>query len=302
MIETATVTGNVSATIPGFGGHSMSAPLRRVMVRRPTMPATAEQWREFGYARSVDHDQAKSEHEAFVDTLVGHGVEVIVEEHDPAGLLDAIFGYDPSMMTDAGAVLLRPGKPVRRAEVALHAATYARLGIPIAARIEEPGTVEGGDTLWLDERTLAVGRGYRTNDEGIAQLSMILGAQDVSVLPVALPHWHGPAECLHLMSVISPFSTDIAVVHPPLLPVAFMEELRDRRWRLVEVPDDEFVSLGCNVLALDPATCLMIEGNPVTRARLESLGIKVLTYREDELSHNREGGPNCLTRPTLRRA
>lgn len=154
----------------------------------------------------------------------------------------------------------------------------------------------------MDERTLAVGRGYRTNEAGIAQLSGILAEQNVSVMPVALPHWHGPAECLHLMSLISPVSADIAVVYPSLLPVAFVEELRSRRWRFVDVPDDEFISLGCNVLALDPGTCLMIQGNSTTRAGLEALGLRVLSYRGDEISHNREGGPTCLTRPILRQA
>lgn len=286
----------------GYGGPSMSAPLRRVVVRQPAPPADQEQWREFHYARAVDHELALSEHAALVQLLEAEGIDVVVETGDPVGLLDAIFGYDPSIMTDRGAILLRPGKPLREVEVSLHEATYSRLGIPIAGRIEAPGIVEGGDTLWLDERTLAVGRGYRTNDAGIAQLSGILAEQGVSVMPVALPHWHGPAECLHLMSLISPVSANIAVVYPSLLPVAFVEELRSRRWRFVEVPDDEFISLGCNVLVLDPGACLMIQGNPTTRAGLEALGLRVFAYRGDEISHNREGGPTCLTRPILRQA
>jgi N-dimethylarginine dimethylaminohydrolase len=278
----------------------MSAPMRRVLVRCPAPPASEEQWRSFGFARAVNQAQAREEHSAFVQILTDAGVDVEVETGDAAGMLDAIFSYDPSIMTDRGAILLRPGKRLREAEVALHEATYARLGIPIAGRIEPPGTVEGGDTLWLDERTLSVGRGYRTNDAGVDQLRAILAEQGVSVMTVELPHWHGPEECLHLMSVISPVAPNIAVVYPPLMPVSFLDELRAREWRLVEVPDSEFLSLGCNVLALDPETCLMIEGNATTHTALEALGHRVLSYLGDEISHNREGGPTCLTRPILR--
>ncbi|MEJ7762169.1 MAG: arginine deiminase family protein [Thermomicrobiales bacterium] len=287
-------------TAAGFGGQSMSATLRRVMVRRPAEPTGPGDWEAFGYRHPIDGGTTATEHAAFVATLRGEGVEVIEEAGDPAGELDAIFAYDPSLMTDAGAVLLRMGKPERGDEVAMHHRTYDRLGIPIAGRIEAPGTVEGGDTLWLDDRTLAVGRGYRTNGAGIAQLGRILGEQRIEVIAVDLPHWHGPAECLHLMSLISPVAADLAVVYPSLLPVSFVELLAERGWRTVEVPEAEFESLGCNVLALAPGVCLMIEGNPGTRAGLEAAGCRVPTYAGDEISHNREGGPTCLTRPLLR--
>ncbi|HEV2108682.1 MAG TPA: arginine deiminase family protein [Thermomicrobiales bacterium] len=301
-MRAAIVVNSIQETDRIYGGHSMSAPLRRVLVRRPVAPATDTDGQRFDYPRSVDHRLAVEEHAAFVRTLADHGVEVTVEDSDPVGMLDAIFSYDPSIMTDRGAILLRMGKPMREAETALHARSYERLGIPIAGRIEAPGTVEGGDTLWLDERTLAVGRGYRTNDEGIAQLTSLLGEQDVEVMPVALPHWHGPGECLHLMSLISPVAPNLAAIYPPLLPVSFIELLQSLDWRLIEVPDEEFESLGCNVLALTPDTCLMIEGNPITRERLEAAGRRVSTYRGDEISRNRAGGPTCLTRPLLRSA
>ncbi len=301
-MQTAILVNSVQEIDQLYGGHSMSAPLRRVLVRRPASPVTETDGQRFDYPRSVNHRRAVEEHAAFVRTLADEGVEVIVEDSDPEGMLDAIFSYDPSIMTDRGAILLRMGKPVREAEVALHARSDERLGIPIAGYIEAPGMVEGGDILWLDERTLAVGRGYRTNDEGIAQLTLLLGEHGVEVMPVALPHWHGPGECLHLMSLLSPVAPDLAVVYPPLLPVSFMELLHALEWRLIEVPDEEFESLGCNVLALTPDTCLMIEGNPITQEGLEAAGCWVLTYRGDEISRNRAGGPTCLTRPLLRSA
>jgi N-dimethylarginine dimethylaminohydrolase len=203
-------------------------------------------------------------------------------------------------MTDAGAVLLRPGKALRFAEVDLAEQSYAELGIPVIGRIEAPGTVEGGDTLWLDEGTLAIGRGYRTNDEGIRQLRALLAPYGIDIVTVDLPHWRGPNECLHLMSFISPVAERLAVVYLPLMSVPFVQELQRRGWSFIEVPDEEFETHGCNVLALAPMRVLVCDGSPVTRARLEAAGCEVLVYMGDELSHNRAGGPTCLTRPILR--
>jgi dimethylargininase len=296
----ASLTEAPVATAREWGGQSMSAPLRRVMVRRPAAPATGAEYGDFGFPAPVDHDRAEREHEAFRALLTDAGVEVIDAGPDDPGLLDAIFAYDPSLMTDAGAVLLRPGKALRLPEVGLHEQAYEALGIPIAGRIEAPGTVEGGDTLWLDARTLAVGRGYRTNDEGIRQLRAILEPHGVAVITVDLPHWRGPGECLHLMSFISPVAGQLAVVYLPLISVPFVEELRRRGWSFIEAPEEEFDRHGCNVLALAPMRVLVCDGAPVTRGRLEAAGCDVVVYTGDEISHNRAGGPTCLTRPVHR--
>lgn len=291
---------DVVAMDRAWGGQSMTAPLRRVLVRRPAAPATRSEHTAFGYPNRVDHDRALREHEAFRALLRDAGVEVVEDGPDQAGLLDAIFAYDPSMMTDAGAVLLRLGKELRLPEVALAEGSYEAMNVPIIGRIEAPGTVDGGDTLWLDERTLAVGRGYRTNDEGIRQLRGILEPNGIEVYTVDLPHWRGPGECLHLMSFISPVAERLAVVYLPLMSVPFVEELGRRGWSFVEVPDEEFDRHGCNVLALAPMRVLVCEGSPITRGRLEAVGCTVLSYTGDEISHNRAGGPTCLTRPILR--
>jgi dimethylargininase len=283
-----------------YGGQSMVAPLRTVMVRRPAPPADGDDWRRFGYLRPVDHAQAEREHAAFRAILAGEGIEVIEAGPDPTGELDAIFAYDPSFMTDRGAILTRMGKDARLAESEYAAETYRELGVPILASITAPGTFDGGDAFWLDRRTLAVGRSYRTNEAGIEQLRAILGEIGVEVVRVELPHWHGRAECLHLMSMISPVRPELAVVFLPMLVVPFVELLQEREWKFVEVEEGEFDSMGCNVLALGPGKCLMIEGNPVTRARLEAAGCEVLTYSGNEISRNREGGPTCLTRPIWR--
>jgi len=296
MAESTVTTGRV------WGGQSMVAPLKRVLVRKPAAPAVEDRFAEFGYPRAVDHDQTEREHDAFRALLAESGAEVVVAGPDETGMLDAIFAYDPSLMTDAGAVLLRPGKELRLGEVDFAERSYAELGIPVIGRIEAPGSVEGGDALWLDDRTLAVGRGYRTNDEGIRQLSALLAPYGIDTLTVDLPHWRGPNECLHLMSFISPVADRLAVVYPPLMSVPFVQELQRRGWSFIEVPDEEFETHGCNVLALAPMRVLVCDGSPATRARLEAAGCDVMVYTGDELSHNRAGGPTCLTRPILRAA
>ncbi len=283
-----------------FGGQSMTGALRRVMVRRPAAPANERDWVTFGYVHPVDHQQALDEHAAFVELLRGEGAEVLVAADDESGDLDAIFAYDPSLMTDQGAVLLGMGKAVRANEPAFHAKTYGELDIPIPGEIVAPGCVEGGDTLWLDERTIAVGRGYRTNNVGIEQLRELLEPLGVTVLAYDLPHWTGPGDCLHLMSFISPVAQALAVVHKPLMAVAFLEELANRGWQLIEIPDEEFASMGCNVLCLESYRVLVVNGNPGTRSRLEQAGCTVLEFSGDEISYNRAGGPTCLTRPILR--
>lgn len=296
-----TQPGTMGGGTGNWGGHSMSATLRRVMVRRPTPPLDPADWEAFGFLHPVDHDLTVQQHDAFRAILEGEGVEVIAAGPDEVGHLDAIFSYDPTIMTDRGAILLRPGKELRRDEVAFHAHTYGELGIPILGEIHEPGMVEGGDTLWIDDRTLAVGRGYRTNQAGIEQLSAILEPLGVTVNAYDLPHYHGEGECMHLMSMISPVAADLAVVYLPIMAVAFVQDLQARGWRFVEVPDEEFDSMGCNVLAIAPGKALMVDGNPVTKSRLEAAGCEVLTYQGSEVSLNRFGGPTCLTRPILRR-
>ena len=152
--------------------------------------------------------------------------------------------------------------------------------------------------LWLDEQTLVVGRGYRTNDAGVDALRASL--PDVEVYAVDLPHYHGRDEVMHLLSLISPLADDLALVYLPLMPVRLVELLEQRGVGFVEVPDDEFESMACNVLALAPRVALTLDGNPETRTRLEAAGVDVRVYSGEELSRKGDGGPTCLTRPLVR--
>jgi dimethylargininase len=240
----------------------------------------------------------EEEHEAFRALLADAGAEVVVAQTPHALDPDAIYVYDPAIVSDAGGVLLRPGKEGRRGEVEVLGADLVEAGVPIAARVEAPGMAEGGDTIWLDERTLLVGRGYRTNDEGIRQLAEALPGVDV--IPFDLPHLRGVGEVMHLLSLVSPVDEDLAVAYLPLMPVRLVQLFAERGIQLVEVSDEEFETMGPNVLALAPRVALALEGNDETRRRMERAGVDVRVYRGDEISRKGDGGPTCLTRPLLR--
>jgi N-dimethylarginine dimethylaminohydrolase len=287
--------------MPGnFGAQSMIDPLRRVLVKRPEEAFAVEDPARWNYAAQPDLEEARREHEALVEILLGTGAEVIDHPEPQPGRADAVFVFDPAIVTERGAVILRMGKELRRGEEAAMARRLEEIGVPILAQLDGEATAEGGDLLWLDRQTLAVGQGFRTNAEGLRQLREALAGLGVEVLPVALPYFTGPAACLHLLSLISVVDRGLAVVYPPLLPVPFWQTLRERGFRLVEVPAEEFPMMGPNVLALAPGRCLMLEGNPVTRRRLEQAGCEVLTYCGREISLKAEGGPTCLTRPVWR--
>ena len=283
-----------------FGSQSMVEPLKKVLVRRPDEAFGSADPKHWHYISQPELEGAQAEHDALVAILREAGCEVLYHEVELPEHADAIFTHDPVIVTDEGSIILRMGKEQRRGEEAAIGKTLEDLSVPTLATLEGEATAEGGDLLWLDHDTLAVGRGYRTNAEGLRQLTAALRPLGVETVEVQLPHGDGPVSCLHLMSVISILDHDLAVVHIPLLPVPFVEMLSDRGIELVEVPDEEYPTMGPNVLALAPRRCLMIEGNPVTRERLETAGCEVLTYRGEELSLKAEGGATCLTRPILR--
>lgn len=258
----------------------------------------AGQWRALGFTERPDFARAVDQYDAFVQQLETSGAPVISCADIVPGLsLDSIYVRDASVMCARGAILCRMGKPQRESEPAALAECYRSMGIPIAGTIEPPGTLEGGDLTWLGPRLPAVGRSYRTNDEGIRQLRELLGDTIDALLVTPLPHYRGPGDVFHLMSIISPVDHNLAVVYSPLMSVPFREALLGLGYSLVEVPPEEFDTMGANVLALAPRKCLMVEGNPQTRAALERAGAEVLVYDGSEISIKGGGGPTCLTRP-----
>lgn len=288
-------------TVPAsYGCQSMVAPLRRVLVRRPDEAFGDADPARWHYTARPDLAAARREHDALVEQLADVGAEVIDHPEPQPERADAIYVFDPVLITERGAILLRMGKPLRRGEEAALGRRLEQVGVPTFAALSGDATAEGGDLLWLDSRTLAAGQGFRTNAAGLAQLREILAPLGVEVIPVELPYFGGPEACLHLLSLISLVDHDLAVVYPSLLAVPFWRLLQDRGIRLIEVPEEEFATQAPNVLALAPRKLLMLEGNPVTRRRLEEAGCEVATYRGREISLKAEGGPTCLTRPVWR--
>ncbi len=282
----------------------MVAPLRRVLMRSAASAMGGADREAWHYGPDFDPARADSQHRVFAGLVSASGAEIEWLPEADDGLADSVFTHDPSLMTDQGAVILRMGKRLRDPEPALHEAAYERLGIPILGRIEDPGMVEGGDCLWVDAQTLAVGRGVRTNEEGIRQLASILAPLGVAVTGFDLPLWRGEEACLHLLSLISPLADDLAIVYAPLLPVALYQLLRSRGIDLIEGPPDEFAAgsgLSLNVLPTAPREVITVAGFEKTRAALEAAGCSVSEFDADALCIPCEGGPTCLTRPILRR-
>jgi N-dimethylarginine dimethylaminohydrolase len=258
------------------------------------------QWKELNYSKPPDYRVAIEEYDDFVNLLRDSVPEIHFLPQDGRTGLDSIYVHDSVIITNKGAVLCRMGKEKRQGEPSAAGEFLEELGIPLFGAIKGEGKLEGGDLVWMDERTVAVGLGYRTNQEGIRQLKELI--QDVvdEFIVVPLPRWKGPEDVMHLMSLISPVSHDLAVAYPRLLPIPFRDWLLKRGIQLIEVPDSEFETMACNILAVRPGMCLMIEGNPRTKQRLEAEGIEVLEYKGEEISRKGAGGPTCLTRPLLR--
>jgi dimethylargininase len=275
----------------------MIAPLREALLKAPG-PAFGRAYEDpaHGFLHACDLEAAMREHEAFAQLLASLGttVHLLDAETDSP---DLVYTFDPLLITDRGSIPLRPGKPNRRGEPGAIEAWTLDHGIPTIGHIEAPGTIEGGDTLWLHPDLFCIGRTLRTNQAGADQLARLVGG-DVRIFDV--PYWKGSAELVHLMSVISPVADDVAVVYLPLLPVGLWQLLQDLRYRLVEVPDEEYPTLGCNVLAVRPGVVIAAEGNPRTAAGLAAAGVEVHTYAAAEIGINGSGGPTCMTRPIQR--
>jgi dimethylargininase len=280
-----------------FGGQTNVAPLRSALLKAPG-PAFGRAFEDpaHGFLHPCNLDVAKREHAAFTELLSSLGTKVHLLEAE-IDSPDLLYTYDPLIVTDRGAIPLRPGKPNRVPESDVIEAWTLAHGIPTAGRIEAPGTIEGGDTFWLRPDLFCIGRTLRTNQDGVDQLTALVGG-DVRVFDV--PYWKGPAELVHLMSVISPIADDLAVVFLPLLPVGLWQLLQDLRYRLIEVPQEEYPTLGCNVLAVQPGVVIVADGNPRTAAALVAAGVQVHTYAAFEIGMNGSGGPTCMTRPILR--
>ena len=283
----------------------MVGALKRVVVKRPedafrSATAIAREWRDLAYTRPPDLDRAVREHKQFVSLLSAEGAEILYLPQDSRTGMDSLYAHDAVLMTNEGAIILQTGKPARRGEGPAFADVSAAWGVSVLGAVDGSATAEAGDMVWLDAQTLLVGRGFRTNAEGIQRLSDLLRPLGASVISVELPYWKGPGEVLHLMSFISLVDDDLAVAYRKLMPVPLFELLQERGVQFVDVPDEEYESLGCNVLAVSPRNVIVVSGNPITRSRLEAAGCRVSEFEGNEICLPGAGGPTCLTRPLSR--
>jgi N-dimethylarginine dimethylaminohydrolase len=288
-----------------MSAHSEFGNLKSLFIKKATAAFISdahvtEHWEALNYLGKPTIEKAFAEYDAFEKILKDNGAEIFYLPEEDTVNMDSIYCRDAAIATNKGMIICNMGKAGRINEPAAEQRAFEANGIPVLGVITAPGTLEGGDVAWLDEKTLAVGHTYRTNEAGIQQLTALLAPLGVTVMPVPMPHYKGPTDVFHLMSVLSPVDYNLAVVYSPLIPIVFRNELLTRGYELVEVPDEEFDSMGCNVLALAPRICLMVKGNPITKARLEKAGCKVIEYEGEEISVKGGGGPTCLTRPVLR--
>jgi len=286
-----------------YGSQEMSGKLRRVLMRRPGKSLAKADPAKWHFGETFNPEKAIAQHEAFSQIVAAYGCEITWLDESDSGLADAMFAHDPSFVTEHGAVVLQMGKALREREPKLHELAYRDLDIPILGKLTGNATAEGGDMIWVDRKTLAVGRGARTNQAGIDQLRTILEPHAIEVIDYDLPYGQGPDACLHLMSVVSPLASDLALVFAPMMPFAFRALMEERGIRCLEAPAEEFAAsngLNLNVLPLAPRDVVMVEGFLQTRKLMEGAGCRVQTFEADALCIACEGGPTCLTRPILR--
>lgn len=291
---------DIAVLTQSYGGHSMTAPLKKVIVRRPDENFGSVDPVVWHYTACPNLQKAQKEHDHIVQVLQQEGVEIVYHDAALQNLADAIFVHDPILITNYGAIILRMGKHLRRGEEVAVGELVKSLQIPILLEMSGDGTAEGGDMLWLDDHTLVIGRGFRTNQSGIDQIYQALQPYGVDVVQVDLPYDQGQHACLHLQSLISLIDDHLAVVYLKYLPVAFVEMLQERNISWITVSEKEYVSMAPNILAIKPGVVLMLEDNVETIAALGHAGCTVYTYCGKEISHKAEGGATCLTRPVLR--
>jgi N-dimethylarginine dimethylaminohydrolase len=279
--------------------------LTKVLVKHPrdaflSDSQIAAQWKGLNYSAPPDFSRALEEYDRFMEIIASSGAEIVcLPQHDTV-TLDSIYTRDASVLSADGVILCSMGKAARAYEPAAQEPELRAHHLPIRGSIAIPGLLEGGDLIWLDERTVMVGEGRRTNPDGIRQLKALLGDPFDEVIVVPLPEYPGQHDVMHLMSLVSPVDKDLAVVYLRLLPDSCRQSLLDRGYRLIDVSDREFETMGTNVLAIGPRDCVMLDGNPGTRAALERAGARVQAYQGIEISLKGGGGPTCLTRPLAR--
>ena len=288
-----------------YGLNSNVSTLRTVLLKDPEAAFKSQktidlQWENLNFIEKPDFKKSIIQYEKFVDILNDNNVEILYIPEDEKTSLDSIYTHDPMFMTPNGAVIGNMGKKQREPETLMMKNYLDEIGIPIFGEIKNEGTLEGGDVIWVNDKTVAVGLTYRTNNEGVNQLRKILSSVSVELICVDLPHWNGPVDVLHLMSLISPLKEDLFLIYEKLLPVGFLKLLNNLDIKTISIADEDYDTLGCNVLPLSTTKCLITKGNDRTTKIIEQNGIEVIEFQASEICYKGSGGPTCLTRPIYR--
>tara|TARA_B100001564_G_scaffold211616_1_gene178056 strand:+ start:2168 stop:3037 length:870 start_codon:yes stop_codon:yes gene_type:complete len=283
----------------------MVDPIKKILLNHPknaffNQNKINSEFKELNFFDAPDYNESLNEYEAFIDILKSHNIELYFLDGNNTNTIDSIYAHDPFIISNDGAIICQMGKKNRVSEIENIKIFLKNNNIPILGEISAPGKLEGGDIVWIDKYNIAVGIGYRSNIEGAKQLGKILSGSVKNLIPVPLPHWNGPRDCLHLMSNLSPIDSNLFLVYSRLLPVEFIQYLKENKIELIEVPFEEYETMACNVLAIAPKEVIMLEGNPITKKLLEKENVIVHTYKGSEISLKGAGGPTCLTKPFLR--
>ena len=296
---------NHKRMLPVFNCNNMVDPIKKILLSHPknaffNQNKINSEFKELNFFDAPDYNESLNEYEAFIDILKFHNIELYFLDGDNTNTIDSIYAHDPFIISNDGAIICNMGKKNRISEIENVKIFLKNNEIPILGEISAPGKLEGGDIVWIDKHNIAIGIGYRSNIEGAKQLGEILSGCVKNIIPVPLPHWNGPNDCLHLMSNLSPIDSNLFLVFSKLLPVQFIQYLKENKIELIEVPFNEYETMACNVLAIAPREVIMLEGNPITKKLLENENVIVHTYKGSEISLKGAGGPTCLTKPFLR--
>ena len=290
---------------PIFNCNNMVDPIKKILLNHPknaffNQKKINSEFKELNFFDAPDYNESLHEYEAFIDILKSHNIELYFLDKNNVNTIDSIYVHDPFIISNNGAIICNMGKKNRVSEIENIKIFLNNNDIPILGEISTPGKLEGGDIVWIDSHNIAVGIGYRSNIEGVKQLGEILSNSVKNIIPVPLPHWNGPSDCLHLMSNLSPIDSNLFLVYSRLLPAQFIQYLKKKNIELIKVPEQEYETMACNVLAISPKEVIMLESNPLTKKLLEEKNVTVHTYKGSEISLKGAGGPTCLTKPFLR--
>lgn len=236
----------------------------------------------------------QAQHDSYVATLRGEGVEVVYLDSIAPGRMKSCFTRDSLIAVKGGAIVTRMGPRIRRGEERPVTQTLARMGCPILRTISGSGVAEGGSFAWLNPTTAVIGISSRTTESGADQIEEVLRMQGVELLRIQLTGYR-----LHIDGVFVMLAPDLAIANIALLPYWFLEKLGELGIHVIEVGYEDDVSV-INCLAIAPGRVVMPEGvSEKTRKALVGAGVDIVTVKYDKMISG-GGGLHCSTGPLIR--